>query len=263
MMPQPPHVPERMSLSASTMRRAVAMSRANARSAVVSSSTPGVFVMTTPAAVPAGMSRLSKPTATFATIFTVGNASSTDASTFSVKRQTSASLPRVCSMSSSRDGARSCGQTVTSKCSRSSFSPSVGMTRLTKTEGLAKSRALAAAGVAELGRDLLGGLDDRLDDAIALEVLLTDLRHGDGNRSDRPARIVEERRSCAVQPLFGLFVVLGVALAADLFELLAQRICVRDRVLREARERARGDDAVGLRAIEVREERLADGRAVE
>src|SRR5207253_1645307 len=64
---QPRNRPERVKLSASTMRRAVAMSSVNAKSAVASSSTPGVFVIITLCAVAAGTSMLSKPTATLLT----------------------------------------------------------------------------------------------------------------------------------------------------------------------------------------------------
>src|SRR5215467_10421431 len=136
------------------------------------------------------------------------------------------------------------------------------MTRLTKTEGLAKRRAFAAAGIAELGGYLLCGLDDRFDDAVALQILLADLRHGDGNRGDGAARVIEERRACAVQPFFCLLVVFSVTLTADLLEFLPQGVWVGDRVLRESPERSGGDDAIGLGAVEVREQRLADGRAV-
>src|SRR5579872_3139994 len=264
MIPQPPQRPERISLSPSTSRRAVTIRSANARSAVVSSSTPGVLVMITPAAVPAATSRLSKPTAT---IFTVGSAASTRASIFSVSRQTSASLPRHSAISSSVDGARSCGQTLTSKCWRSNSSPASGILRLTKTClrpcGSAKRRALRTSAIAHLGGDVLRRLYHRFDEPIFLHRLLAHLGHRYGDRRHRPAGIVEQRRPDAIQPFFYLFVCLGITLAADLFELLAQRFRVGDGVLGEACQRFLGDDALAVVAIETREQRLADRRCVQ
>ena len=64
-------------------------------SAVVSVSTSGVFVASTPAAVHAATSMLSKPTAWFATIFSCGPAASRNsASTRSVSIVMMASRPR-------------------------------------------------------------------------------------------------------------------------------------------------------------------------
>src|SRR5579872_970285 len=267
MIPQPPQRPERISLSPSTSRRAVTMSSANARSAVVSSSTPGVLVMITPAAVPAATSRLSKPTATLATIFTVGSAASTRASIFSVNRQTSASLPRHSAISSSVVGARSCGQTLTSKCWRSNSSPTSGILRLTKTClrpcGSAKRRALRTSAIAHLGGDILRRLDHRFDEPIFLHRLLAHLGHREGDRCHRPAGIVEQRRADGIQPFFYLFICLGVPLAADLFELLAQRFRIGDGVLGEACQRFLGDDALAVVAIETREQSLSDRRRVQ
>ena len=60
------------SRSPSPTRRAAAISSANAVSAVVSVSTSGVLVASTPAAVQAGTSMLSNPTAWLATIFSCG-----------------------------------------------------------------------------------------------------------------------------------------------------------------------------------------------
>ncbi len=62
---QPRNRPLRVKLSASTTRRAAAISKVNAKSAVASSRTPGVLVTITLRAVAAGMSMLSKPTATY------------------------------------------------------------------------------------------------------------------------------------------------------------------------------------------------------
>ena len=53
------HRPDRVNLSPSTTRRAVAMRIAHAMSAVVSVSTPGVFVTRMPRRVAAGTSMLS------------------------------------------------------------------------------------------------------------------------------------------------------------------------------------------------------------
>jgi hypothetical protein len=69
---QPWKLPVRVKLSASTTRRAVAISSVKAKSAVASSSTPGVFVTITLWAVAAPTSMLSKPTATLLTHFSPG-----------------------------------------------------------------------------------------------------------------------------------------------------------------------------------------------
>src|ERR1700730_13846566 len=126
------------------------------------------------------------------------------------------------------------------------------MTRLTKTLGLAKRRRLAAAGESKLARNLLRRRNDGFDDAILLQILLPDLRHGDRYRRDRPAGIIEERSADAVETFFHLFVVFGVPLPANLLELLTQRFGIGNGIFRVARQRARCDDAVDLRAIEVR-----------
>ena len=84
-------------------RRAAAISSANAVSAVVSVSTSGVLVASTPAAVHAATSMLSKPTAWFATIFSCGPAAARNsASTCSVSIVINASRPATTSRSSSR-----------------------------------------------------------------------------------------------------------------------------------------------------------------
>jgi hypothetical protein len=68
----------------------------NARSAVVSSSTPGVFVTATPWAAAAGRSILSKPTDTVAITWSVGSpASITSASVTSVRSQTRPACPGI------------------------------------------------------------------------------------------------------------------------------------------------------------------------
>ena len=79
------------------------MSNANAVSAVVSVSTSGVFVASTPAAVHAATSTLSNPTAWLATIFSCGPAAArSSASTFSVSIVMMASRPSTTVSSSSR-----------------------------------------------------------------------------------------------------------------------------------------------------------------
>src|SRR5690606_40679561 len=62
------HWPRSMTFWASTIRRAVAISNAHVRSAVVSVSTPGVLVTSTPRRVQAATSMLSYPTAMLATM---------------------------------------------------------------------------------------------------------------------------------------------------------------------------------------------------
>ncbi len=71
-MSQPGHLPARRSDSASQICRAAARISRNARSAVVSSSTPGVLVTAMPWAAAASRSMWSYPTATVATTFTRG-----------------------------------------------------------------------------------------------------------------------------------------------------------------------------------------------
>jgi len=58
--------------SASLTRRAAARSKANAKSAVVSVSTPGVLPTAIPRCVAAGTSMLSKPTAQLLMTFNLG-----------------------------------------------------------------------------------------------------------------------------------------------------------------------------------------------
>jgi len=106
--------PERASCSPSPSRRATAIISVHAKSAVVSSSTPGVFVATTPRFVQACTSMLSNPTATFAAMRSFGAARSNPSSTFSVSRQTSPSLSFTCRSTSSRGGRSACVQYSTS-----------------------------------------------------------------------------------------------------------------------------------------------------
>src|SRR5215469_4772564 len=101
---QPFQLPDRASTSPSSSRRPTAISSVQAKSAVVSSSTPGVFVATTPRFVHAATSILSKPTATFAVIFNFGAACSNSSFTFSVSKQISASLSFRRRSTSSRGG---------------------------------------------------------------------------------------------------------------------------------------------------------------
>src|SRR3990172_260211 len=71
--PHPFHFPDRKYLLASTRPRLAARIRHHVRSAVGSSSTPGVLVIITPRSVAAFTSRLLNPTATFETIFKSGH----------------------------------------------------------------------------------------------------------------------------------------------------------------------------------------------
>ena len=79
-----PQPPSRTAALPSGRRRAAASSSASVRSAVASVSTPGVFVTSTPRAVAAPTSTLSKPTAMLATTRSPGQRSSSASSTRSV-----------------------------------------------------------------------------------------------------------------------------------------------------------------------------------
>src|SRR5947199_1080555 len=96
--------PERASTSPSPSRRATAIISVHAKSAVVSSSTPGVFVAATPRFVHAATSILSNPTATFAAMRSFGAAFRNSSFTFSVSRHTSPSLSFTRCKTSSRGG---------------------------------------------------------------------------------------------------------------------------------------------------------------
>ena len=129
--------PDRAMRSPSTRRRATAISSVHAKSAVVSSRTPGVFVTATFRSVHAGTSILSKPTATLATIRRFGPAaSSSSRSIFSVSRQISASLPETRCKTSDRGGRSSPVQYSTSKCSASFLRGSSNKTCVENNFGL-------------------------------------------------------------------------------------------------------------------------------
>ena len=112
--------------------------------------------------------------------------------------------------------------------------------------------------MAELGRDLLRCGDDVFDHALFLQLLLPEFRNRNRDRRDWTAGVVEERCADAIQTFFGLLIVLRIALTPDFLELLSERFRIRDRVLRITGERLARDDAVDVRAIEMREQRLAD-----
>ena len=117
--PHPVQRPSRRSRSASLARRVAARISRKARSAVVSSSTPGVLQATTPIAVAEATSMLSYPTAAFATTWSLPLCpdSRTEASMRSVRWQTIPSHSAACSMTARRvrgvsrpDAARSRGR---------------------------------------------------------------------------------------------------------------------------------------------------------
>ena len=112
------HWPARRKCSLSVMRRAVAISSAKPKSAVVSVSTSGALVACTPAAVIASRSKLLWPTARLATIFSCGQAASSAASMYSLPVVSTPSLPCRRSMSSTGDQTTPGGVVSTSKCSR-------------------------------------------------------------------------------------------------------------------------------------------------
>ena len=105
----------RMSRSPSPRRRVAIRMSANARSAVASVRTPGVFVTTTPRPAHAGTSMLSYPTAAFATMRSPGPAASRNASsTRSWRSVTTPSAPATASCSSPVSSGRSWGESQTS-----------------------------------------------------------------------------------------------------------------------------------------------------
>ena len=85
------HSPSRTWRSPSLMRRAMPSSSAKAMSAVASVSTPGVLPTAMPRRAASSRSMLSVPTARLATALTLGAASKSSASTFSVMIVSSAS----------------------------------------------------------------------------------------------------------------------------------------------------------------------------
>src|SRR5580700_8616530 len=85
-------------------RRATAISRVHAKSAVVSSSTPGVLLTATPRRVHASTSILSNPTAILATVRKCGAALKSSSSIFSVRRQIKPSLSATRRKTSARGG---------------------------------------------------------------------------------------------------------------------------------------------------------------
>src|SRR5665811_949854 len=100
--------------------------RANARSAVVSTSTPGVLPAGMPRAVSSGRSRLSVPTPAFDTTRNRGAASSKCASTRSVVIESRPSARPSRGTSWSRVGAASPAYRTTSTCSASRSRPAPG-----------------------------------------------------------------------------------------------------------------------------------------
>src|SRR6267143_1162019 len=118
---QPCQIPDRASASPSPRRRATAIISVHAKSAVVSSSTPGVFVATTPRFVHAATSILSKPTATFAAIRSFGAPRKSSSLTFSVNKQTNPSLSFTSLNNSGRGGRSACAQYSTSQLSSRIF----------------------------------------------------------------------------------------------------------------------------------------------
>ena len=97
------HSPRRRKCSDSVTRRAAAIISAKPKSAVVSVSTSGVLVQSTPRAVAAGTSRLLKPTAMLHTARTVGAAASTPSSMRSLPVVIAPCLPCRRAISSSRE----------------------------------------------------------------------------------------------------------------------------------------------------------------
>src|SRR5215472_15677765 len=133
-MSQPRHRPPRRSDSASHARRAAASTSRNARSAVVSSRTPGVLQTTTPCSAAASRSMLSWPTATFATTRRRGApAASTAASMRSVSRETIASASGARATTSSCEKRSPSGSTSSWPASVSGSRPPGGRRRVTRT----------------------------------------------------------------------------------------------------------------------------------
>src|SRR5437660_4199515 len=153
---KPVHRPARRTASASELRRLPARIRRKARSAVVSSRIPGVLQTTTPAAVAAATSMLSKPTATLATTRRRPfPAASTSASKRSVRTQTTPSNPsRRAAMRPSGPRGSSSGRWTTSQGgpgpagSVSGSVPPAGSGRVTKTRGPAVTAPPSAPGPA-------------------------------------------------------------------------------------------------------------------
>ncbi len=133
--PQVRHLPARTSRSPSAMRRAAAISSANARSAVASVSTPGVCPTAIPAAVAAAISMLSRPTARLLMTRSLGAAAIKAASTRSVTIVSSASAWRARRCSCAYGGGVARGQTSTIACWRSFAMASGAIARVTKTRG--------------------------------------------------------------------------------------------------------------------------------
>src|SRR5262245_37038257 len=133
----------------STTRRAAAMRRQNAMSAVASVRTPGVLPTQTPRAVAAGTSTLLNPTAKLLTTRRRGAASSSCASIRSVSNETRPSQSATLASSVSRGGGRSSGQTSASVWERIRSCPVAGRRRVTNTFG--------AAGIGEAPRGERGG----------------------------------------------------------------------------------------------------------
>src|ERR1017187_7290811 len=147
---QPVHRCARTSRSPSPSRRATASINVKAMSAVVSVSTPGVFVTGIFRAVAAATSMLLKPTPKFATTFRPGQLSSSSASTRSRMLQNSASRPFMPAMISALAAAQSSARHARSvSCSRRSITAE-GIRRVRKTFGfMLRSKCQLRPGFAE------------------------------------------------------------------------------------------------------------------
>ena len=128
---KPCQFPARTYWSASTTLRATARSNAHAKSAVVSSSTPGVCPTWIPRAVAASRSTLSTPTAKTDTARRRGAESSRAASTRSVSRQRRPSASRHAAWRSAEVGGDLPDHTSTSCSPRKRASASPGSLRVT------------------------------------------------------------------------------------------------------------------------------------
>ena len=127
----------RRNRSPSVIRLAAASSSAQVRSAVASVTTSGVLVASTPLAVQAPRSRLSKPTAKLATTASSGPArSSSSPSTWSVSMASSPSLPATRSKSSARGMTPSPSQTSSRQPEASRARTGSGTPRVTSTAGM-------------------------------------------------------------------------------------------------------------------------------
>ncbi len=133
--PQVFHLPARVYRSPSTTRRAAAIINANAKSAVVSVSTPGVLPTAIPRCVAAGTSMLSKPTAQLLTTLSLGALSINVASILSVSKESKPSRSCTFANNTSRGGGSSSCQTSASHTGKIRSSAFCGNIRVIKTLG--------------------------------------------------------------------------------------------------------------------------------